>query len=206
MQRLIIAPHMDDESLGCGGLLAKSPSDSLVVTVSHSGIERQREHQRALAILGIEASVNLDLPDGSVAARMPELVAALDNLMLEHRPDEVYLPFPSLHQDHIAVYEAGMRSCRISMSPEHWVPAAVLIYDIAVYDLTLYPSDLRWNVFEALTEEEVDQKVAACAAYRSENPGGPHPMNSIKEIAAAVGHMRRVAFAEQYALVRQIRR
>ena len=25
MRRLVIAPHMDDESLGCGGLLAKYP-------------------------------------------------------------------------------------------------------------------------------------------------------------------------------------
>ena len=31
-------------------------------------------------------------------------------------------------------------------------------------------------------------------------------MNSIKEIAATVGHMRKVAYAEQYALVRQVRR
>ena len=126
--------------------------------------------------------------------------------MADVRPDEVYLPFPSLHQDHIAVYEAGMRSARLSMSPDHWVPNSVLVYDIAVYDVNLYPSDLRWNVFEALTEEQADQKAAACDAYASENPGGAHPMNSIKEIAATVGHMRKVGFAEQYALVRQVRR
>ena len=121
--------------------------------------------------------------------------------MAEVRPDEVYLPFPSLHQDHIAVYEAGMRA-RLSMSPGHWVPTSVLVYDIAVYDVNLYPSDLRWNVFEALTEEQADLKAAACDAYVSENPAGAHPMNSIKEIAATVGHMRKVDFAEQYALVR----
>ncbi len=48
--------------------------------------------------------------------------------------------------------------------------ASVLIYDIAVYDMNLYPSDLRWNVFEALTEEQVSQKEAACAAYARESP------------------------------------
>ncbi len=26
MRRLVVAPHMDDESLGCGGLLAKHPT------------------------------------------------------------------------------------------------------------------------------------------------------------------------------------
>ena len=63
-----------------------------------------------------------------------------------------------------------MRSARLSMSPDHWVPDSVLVYDIAVYDVNLYPSDLRWNVFEALTEEQADLKAAACAAYASENP------------------------------------
>ena len=205
MRRLVIAPHMDDESLGCGGLLAKYPGECVVVVVTESGDERRAEHQRAMDLLGVEDSRSLGFEDGKTGQYMTDLVGRLDEVMAEVRPDEVYLPFPSLHQDHISVYEAGMRSARLSMSPDHWVPDAVLVYDIAVYDVNLYPSDLRWNVFEALTEEQADAKAAACAAYVSENPGGAHPMNSIKEIAATIGHMRRVAFAEQYALVRQVR-
>lgn len=206
MRRLVIAPHMDDESMGCGGLLAKYPHDSCVVVVTDSGETRRSEYERALDIMGVADGRALDFEDGTTQQRMTELVTALDEVMAEVRPDEVYLPFPSLHQDHIAVYEAGMRASRLSMSPGHWVPNGVLVYDIAVYDVNLYPSDLRWNVFESLTEEHVDRKVAACAAYVSENPGGAHPLNSVKEIAATVGHMRKVPFAEQYALVRQVRR
>lgn len=206
MRRLVIAPHMDDESLGCGGLLAKHPGECRVVTVTDSGPVRAREHAEALAVLGVEDSLALGFPDGAVAQEMTALVTRIDEIFADYRPHEVYLPFPSLHQDHIAAYEAGMRACRISMSPDHWVPDSVLIYDIAVYDLNLYPSDLRWNVFEELTEEQADAKAAACAAYASEAPGGPHPMNSIKELAAALGNVRKVAYAEQYALVRQVRR
>ena len=206
MRRLVIAPHMDDEALGCGGLLAKYPSDSTVVVVTESGETRRAEHAKALEVLGVTDSRCLDFKDGTTQQHMSELVRELDQVMADVRPDEVYLPFPSLHQDHIAVYEAGMRSARLSMSVDHWVPNSVLVYDIAVYDVNLYPSDLRWNVFEALTEEQADKKAAACDAYASENPGGAHPMNSVKEIAATVGHMRKVEFAEQYALVRQVRR
>jgi LmbE family N-acetylglucosaminyl deacetylase len=206
MRRLVIAPHMDDESLGCGGLLAKHPDDATVVVVTQSGDERRSEFARAMELLGVSDARCLEYDDGSTQQIMSDLVGRLDDVMADVQPDEVYLPFPSLHQDHIAVYEAGMRSARLSMSPRHWVPNSVLVYDIAVYDVNLYPSDLRWNVFEALTEEQADLKAAACAAYASENPGGAHPMNSIKEIAATVGHMRKVEFAEQYALVRQVRR
>jgi len=205
MRRLVVAPHMDDESLGCGGLLAEYPADSAVVVLTDSGLTRRREFDQAMSVLGVSDTTLLSYADGQLSASMTDVVTTLDDLLAQHQPEEIYLPFPSLHQDHIAAYEAGMRACRISMSPDHWVPASVLVYDIAVYDVNLYPSDLRWNVFETLTEEQVDKKAAACAAYVSENPTGPHPMNSIKELASAVGQVRRVAYAEQYALVRQVR-
>lgn len=205
MRRVILAPHMDDESLGCGGLLSKHAAECTVVTMTDSGPVRAAEFARAMEILGVTDSRHLSFPDTALGARMTEVVSALDDLFAELRPDEVYLPFPSLHQDHIAAYEAGMRAARASMSPAHWFPPTVLVYDIAVYDVNLHPSDLRWNVFEPLTESQADAKAAACAAYVSENPGGPHPMSSIKELAAAVGTVRLVPFAEQYALVRAVR-
>ena len=206
MRRLILAPHMDDESMGCGGLMAKYPDECEVVTVADSGPTREAEHARAMEILGVTALRNLGYEDGEVTPRMSSLVGAIDEVMAETRPDELYLPYPSLHQDHIAVYEAGMRSCRVSMSLDHWYPPSVYVYDIAVYDVNLYPTDLRWNVFEALTEEQVDKKTRACQAYQSEIPTEVHPINSVRQIAGAVGQVRLVAYAEQYALVRQIRR
>lgn len=205
MRRLIVAPHMDDESLGCGGLLAKHPDECSVVVLTDSGAERRAEHRRAMAGLGITQYSEMGFPDGGLSSRMLDLVTRLDALLAQMRPEEVYLPYPSLHQDHIAAYEGGMRACRASMTEGHWFVPTVLVYDIAAYDVSLYPTDLRWNVFETLTEEQVDAKVAACHSYVSEMPAGIHPMTSIKEIAAGVGTIRLVPYAEQYALVRQVR-
>lgn len=206
VRRLVIAPHMDDESMGCGGLLAKYPGECVVLTVTDSGPVRAAEHARAMAILGVGDTRSLGFEDGVTGQHMTSLVSAIDAVMAEVRPDEVYLPFPSLHQDHIAVYEAGMRSCRVSMSSDHHFPPAVLVYDIAAYDVSLYPSDLRWNVFEDLTEEQCRTKARACQAYESEIPTQIHPINSVMQLAAATGLVRLMAYAEQYALVRQVRR
>lgn len=206
MKRLVIAPHMDDESMGCGGLMAKYPDECVVLTITDSGATRAAEHARAMEILGVTDTRNLGFEDGATDRNMTDLVRAIDAVMADVRPDEVYLPFPSLHQDHIAVYEAGMRSARVSMSVEHHFPPAVLVYDIAAYDVNLYPSDLRWNVFEDLTEEQVTKKARACTAYQSEIPTDIHPINSVKQLAAAAGLVRLMAYAEQYALVRQVRR
>lgn len=207
--RLVLAPHADDETMGCGGMLAKYPDDNqVVVVVAHMTATREAEYLEAMERLGRSRRVLcLDLVDGAVGGDMPGLVATLDRLFRCFKPREVYLPYPSLHQDHIATYEAGMRACRVSMTDGHWFPPSVLVYDIAAYDLTLYPSDLRWNVFEELTQEHVEKKVAACEAYVSETPTSPlaHPNRSLRQIAEATGALRMLPYAEQYALVRQVR-
>ncbi len=159
-----------------------------------------------MKILGVAESRTFGFPDGQTPQHMTEMVGAIDAIMAELKPEELYLPYPSLHQDHIAVYEAGMRSCRVSMSLDHWFPPSVYVYDIAVYDVNLYPTDLRWNVFEALTEEQITAKEAACQAYQSEIPTEVHPINSVRQIAGALGQVRLVPYAEQYALVRTVRR
>lgn len=205
MLRVIVAPHMDDESMGCGGLLAKYPDECVVITVAESGEVRRAEHEKAMGILGVTRHENLGFSDAEVGASMAKLVAALDERFEHYQPDEVYLPYPSLHQDHIAVYEAGMRSGRVSMSATHWFPPTVLVYDIAAYDVNLYPTDLRWNVFETLDKDMVQRKQDACAAYVSEMPGGVHPISSVVQIAEAIGATRLVPYAEQYALVRWLR-
>ncbi|MBK9158451.1 MAG: PIG-L family deacetylase [Propionibacteriaceae bacterium] len=204
--RLVLAPHMDDESMGCGGLLAKYPEDSCVVTMTDSGVRRSAEHDRAMATLGVTKWRNLGFPDGELPGLVTQTVSALDAVLAEVRPQELYLPFPSLHQDHIATYEAGMRAARISMSSNHWFPPAVYVYDIAAYDVNLYPTDLRWNIFEELSEEQVNAKQAACMCYESEVPSDVHPITSVREMAAAVGRPRLLKYAEQYALVRRVRR
>lgn len=203
--RLVVAPHADDETLGCGGLLAKYRDEVLVVVVAEPDEIRKREMLAAKEILNYGGASVLGYEDGRLGEDMARLVADLDDVYAETQPDEVYLPFPGMHQDHVAVYEAGMRAARLSMTEGHWYPPTVLVYDVAAYDVALYPSDLRWNVFEPLTADQVLAKKAACAAYDSQVPPGAHPINGIVEAAAVIGQARRVDYAEQYALVRSVR-
>ena len=205
MRRLVVAPHADDEVLGCGGLLAKYPADSMVLVVAEADAIRGAEFLAAKEVLGYAEAAMLCLPDGQVGDDMRGLVRQLDRAIGNYRPDELYLPFPSMHQDHIAVYEAGMRSARLSMNEHHHYPPSVLVYDVAAYDLELYPSDLRWNVFESLTQEQAELKAKAVLAYGSQQVRGPHPLSGIVESARMLGASRRLAFAEQFCLVREVR-
>lgn len=204
-RKLVVAPHCDDEVLGCGGLLAKYPQDCAVLVLAQPDRVRSKEFEAARDVLGYSTSWLLNLPDGSVGADMTGLVGMIDHVIDECRPEEIYLPFPSLHQDHVAAYEAGMRASRMAMGTRHWFTPTVLVYDVAAYDLVLYPSDLRWNYFESLTEAQVDRKAEAFSCYASQVAAGPHAGNELRTTARSLGSQRQTAFAEQYALVRTIR-
>jgi N-acetylglucosamine malate deacetylase 1 len=113
-----LAPHMDDEVIGCGGTLARHVASGAEVTVvfltdgrrggkadagqSTVSATRKREAQLALRELGITRIVFLDGEDGRLGAT-PVLGKALRAALAEARPQILYLPFfLEEHPDHRA--------------------------------------------------------------------------------------------------------
>jgi LmbE family N-acetylglucosaminyl deacetylase len=126
---LVIAPHMDDESLGCGLLLAgharKESMHLLFATDgSHSpepatGADetvrrelartRELEAREAMAVLGVPAgnASFLGFEDGTLANRRPELQAALIGEIRRLGAGTVLVPFRyDRHPDHLAISHA----------------------------------------------------------------------------------------------------
>jgi N-acetylglucosamine malate deacetylase 1 len=115
---LVLAPHPDDESIGCGGaiLLHRRAGDSVHVAFLTSGEKglpgcpkeearriREREAHQAGKTLGITALTFLRLPDLCLATVEATAAPALAHLLQEQAPDLVYLPHPEdAHPDHEA--------------------------------------------------------------------------------------------------------
>jgi LmbE family N-acetylglucosaminyl deacetylase len=134
---LVLAPHMDDEVIGCGGTLARHARRGgevrvVFVTDGRSGskaltelggverercqrelvLERKAEARRALETLGAGEPVFLDAPDWQ-AASAPHLKDDLRRILDAARPEIVYLPFfLDAHPDHRATAELLLEAAR----------------------------------------------------------------------------------------------
>lgn len=126
---LVIAPHADDEILGCGGTIAKHVASGdavrvLIATDAHQGapelysretIDNVRsEARKAHQVLGIEETIFLDFPAPSLDA-YPSYKISLEiaKVLTKCAPSVVYVPFPGdIHLDHFYVHRASLVAAR----------------------------------------------------------------------------------------------
>ncbi len=121
---LVIAPHFDDDVLGCGGLIARLTAAGtdvsvLFLTDGSGGAEQiadrtayaQRRHgeaTRALEILGVTDIEFADLPDGSLAEHLHEAAESIRRALVARTPDLLLSISPlEISADHRAAFAAA---------------------------------------------------------------------------------------------------
>jgi N-acetylglucosamine malate deacetylase 1 len=163
---LVLAPHPDDETLGCGGTIALyagmgkevcaaiiSKGDAVNVKAEDIADLRRKEAYRAAEILQIRQVVFMDFPDTALNTHYDEVKQGIRDLMQTFKPDIVFAPSPmDLHEDHLVV-------SRIAMS---------LLKELGSFKVAFYEiySPIRYNCIVDITEMiDIKKKAAMCYHY-----------------------------------------
>src|ERR1700704_3686329 len=122
MKILAIAPHPDDETLGCGGALLRHRAEKdvlhwLIVTQAHAPqssarliARKAKEVERVAKAYGMRSVRKLGLPTTRLdGTPMAELIDRLREGIEAVRPDIVYLVHGGdVHTDHHVVFTAAL--------------------------------------------------------------------------------------------------
>lgn len=216
---LVIAPHPDDEVLGCGGVIARHTrnGDDVHVLVVSRGLPElfppssvdvgRRELSEAHIILGIASVKFLDFPAPRLDVTPGYLIAdAIRPVIWQLHPASVYLPHHGdIHGDHRATSLATIVAARPNGTFS--VPR-LLAYETLSETEWANPNSsaaFQPTVFVDITEYLPD-KLRAMERYQSQLKASPHPrsLEAIRALAAYRGHTVNVPAAEAFSLIREI--
>jgi LmbE family N-acetylglucosaminyl deacetylase len=123
---LVIAPHPDDEVLGCGGIIHKftNEGNQVFVLIATRGSSRlfdqakvenvRKEALQAHTFLGVCETFFLDYPAPELdTVPMADLSRDFAKIMTENKIETLFLPHRGdIHNDHKAVFNAGLVAAR----------------------------------------------------------------------------------------------
>lgn len=204
MKQLIVAPHADDEVLGCGGIIARDSENTAVIVLADKGDGRTSELAASQWVLGYTTLIEPEFLTGKLSENQRAVTSLLDTVISSLKPEQVYLPTPGTHPDHLATYQAGLAAARKSYSAHNWFVPGVFLYDIPSYSVETFTIPYGWSRYVELTPDQMDLKCKAIDAYGSQSNGSFSPSRLARDHAERIGAQANLRYAEQFAVVRDV--
>ena len=210
---LVISPHADDEILGCGGYLASQRDEGSEIHIVYAtiGIKgdpvkeagRIIEAEEVCKRLHASHQILIENCDGEldmVPTRF--FVSQYDSIFDSFKPDELFINYPSWHQDHKKIYDSAMASLRLRQG---FMPRFVALYE--------YPFILNQNIIISGglwyhdISDSLDEKIELFNIYKTQIKPAPSPLNpaGIRQLAMVRGTECSLKFAELFYLQKMIR-
>jgi LmbE family N-acetylglucosaminyl deacetylase len=156
---LVFAPHEDDETLGCGGTIARKKQMGAIVKIifmtdgsaSHPRLMspedlsklRRQEAINAAKILGIPAHdvTFLEYPDGDLMGHQAAAIDAIKSILVQERPSQIFIPChlePEFIPDHQATNQIVLAAARQVQIP-------LIVYEYPIWLWCHWPwTKLSW--------------------------------------------------------------
>jgi LmbE family N-acetylglucosaminyl deacetylase len=215
----VVAPHPDDEILGCGGTIARLAAEGAEVHVvivtrgqppqfDEALVEQvRREAACAHELIGVSQTHYLDFPAAGLD-RVPaaELNGALSKTLSAIDPDALFVPFiGDIHLDHQIVFNAALVHAR---PRSRNYPVCVLAYETLSETNWLAPGitpGFLPNVFVDISDT-LDKKIASFGLFASQVKAHPdeRSFESIRALALLRGAAVYRDSAEAFMMIRYV--
>ena len=215
---MIVAPHPDDETLGCGGTILKHIDNGdevywLIVTEMAAGfsdeekLRRKKEIEKVQRLYGFKDFFECKMGAAKLTTiSLGELINSFSDIFNIVKPNVVYIPFKGdIHTDHKIVFDAMAACTKTFRCPSI---KKVLCYEtISETDFGMDPTEIKFspNVFVDISQYFA-KKLEVMRIYKSELGEHPFPRSekSIESLAVIRGVAAGTDFAEAFVLLKEI--
>ncbi len=218
---LAIAAHRDDVEITCGGTIIKLVDKKkkvgvLDLTRGEMGTKgnaelRERDANDASKVMRLTWRGNLELPDSDVEVNR-ENKLRIAEVIRAAQPELIILPYwMQRHPDHLYAMQLGYDACYLAGLKKLPIPGDAHRPRKIIYASSF--RDVRHSFFVDISKQ-MDRKIEAVRAYRSQFDGSPesdqifkpgvHIFDFMKVTARHYGHLVGVEYAEAFSIKENI--
>lgn len=193
MNVVVLAPHTDDEALGCGGTIAKmvEAGDDVYVYAFSCGQANMKEFIKACDTLDVAAHPFTHFTTRTFNESRQIILDSMLEIKKLLNPDVVFVPARSdVHQDHQVITQEGMRAFKHA---------------------TIYGYECPWNSYDfsngcysRISRTHLNKKIKALTYYKSQGQKIYFREENIISLARVRGMQANCEYAESFEVIRQI--
>ncbi len=217
---LVIAPHADDETLGCGGTLLRYRASGaeihwLLITQMSAELgynnaqmsQRQTEINQVAAAYRFSSVHQLTFPTTRLdTVASGDLIGAISAVVAKIKPAMVLCPFRNdAHSDHQVVFDCVMAATKSFRAP--FIKKVMCYETLSETDFGMKPEApaFKPNVFIDITDQ-LAEKLNIMQIFKSELAEFPFPrsLKAIEALASLRGSQANAHAAEAFLLLKEI--
>lgn len=220
MKTLIVAPHPDDELLGCGGTLLRRGMEGgtvgwlLITGISeNAGWTTSKVHERESEIQHVRESLSinaenffpLEFPTTKLdQVSIGDLVGRISEVFKRFEPEEMFVPHAhDIHSDHRIVFDAVAACSKWFRYPSL---KRILAYETLSETDCILDVEVAFkpNFFIDITTH-LEKKIQLLSCYQSELGEFPFPRSetAVRSLAQVRGAQSGFLAAEAFQLLRE---
>jgi N-acetylglucosamine malate deacetylase 1 len=217
---LVVAPHPDDETLGCGGTLLRHIADGdqvhwlIMSTISQdSGYTKERVESRAkeITIVADVYQFSSFKQEKFITTQLDtypksKLIDVVSEIVQRLEPDTIYLPYRGdVHSDHSVVFDAVVPCTKPFRYPS--VKRVRAYETLSETEFSINPDygGFKPNLWVDISQY-LDKKIKIMKIYKGELDEHPFPRSEVnlRALASLRGATAGVEMAEGFVSLREI--